>query len=46
MRRKCWGCPRPGVYVVSVVPGGPADQGGMRGDGATDNDMRFVATAT
>ena len=30
-----------GVYVVSVVPGGPADQGGLRGDGATDNDVRL-----
>ncbi|MBL8096142.1 MAG: trypsin-like peptidase domain-containing protein [Anaerolineales bacterium] len=30
-----------GVYVVGVVPGGPAEQGGLRGDSATDRDTSY-----
>ena len=28
-----------GVYVASVVPGGPVDQGGLKGDSATQNQQ-------
>ncbi len=30
-----------GVYVVSVVPGGPAEQAGLQGDTATTRDTSF-----
>jgi len=30
-----------GVYVVSVNAGGPADQGGLRGDSATTRDVTY-----
>ncbi len=30
-----------GVYVVSVVPGGPAEQAGLQGDSATTRDTSF-----